>query len=93
MLTSPQDSLQYWFDSEFLKALARLASEFGAPPSQKTIGIGSMMMSMRHNPGMARPRGGTGALTQALLKLVTEKGGVVLCDRAVKSVWRCISAR
>ena len=87
MLTSPQDSLQYWFDSEFLKApLARLASEFGAPPSQKTIGIGSMMMSMRHNPGMARPRGGTGALTQALLKLVTEKDGVVLCDRAVESV-------
>ncbi|MEY2832020.1 MAG: hypothetical protein RLZZ574_1278, partial [Cyanobacteriota bacterium] len=87
MLTSPQDSLQYWFDSEFLKApLARLASEFGAPPSQKTIGIGSMMMSMRHNPGMARPRGGTGALTKALLNLVTEKGGVVLCDRAVETV-------
>ena len=87
MLTSPQDSLQYWFDSEFLKApLARLAAEFGAPPSQKTIGIGSMMMSMRHNPGMARPRGGTGALTKALLKLVEAKGGVVLCDRAVESV-------
>jgi phytoene dehydrogenase-like protein len=79
--------LQYWFDSEFLKApLARLASEFGAPPSQKTISIGSMMMSMRHNPGMARPRGGTGALTKALLNLVTEKGGVVLCDRAVETV-------
>ena len=87
MLTSPEDSLQYWFDSEFLKApLARLASEFGAPPSQKTIGIGSMMMSMRHNPGMARPRGGTGALTKALLKLVKEKGGDVFCDRAVESV-------
>ena len=87
MLTSPQDSLQYWFDSEFLKApLARLASEFGAPPSQKTIGIGSMMMSMRHNPGMARPRGGTGALVKALLKLVKEKGGEVFCDRAVESV-------
>ena len=87
MLTSPQDSLQYWFDSEFLKApLARLASEFGAPPSQKTIGIGSMMMSMRHHPGMARPRGGTGALTKALLKLVKEKGGDVICDRAVESV-------
>ena len=87
MLTSPQDSLQYWFDSEFLKApLARLAAEFGAPPSQKTIGIGSMMMSMRHNPGMARPRGGTGALTKALLKLVEAKGGVVLCDRSVESV-------
>ena len=87
MLTSPKDSLQYWFDSEFLKApLARLAAEFGAPPSQKTIGIGSMMMSMRHNPGMARPRGGTGALTKALVRLVQEKGGTVLCDRAVETV-------
>ena len=87
MLTSPQDSLQYWFDEEFLKApLARLASEFGAPPSQKTIGIGSMMMSMRHHPGMARPKGGTGALTKALVKLVTEKGGVILCDRSVETV-------
>lgn len=38
MLTSPQDSLQYWFDSEFLKApLARLASEFGAPPPKKQL--------------------------------------------------------
>jgi beta-carotene ketolase (CrtO type) len=87
MLTSPQDSLQEWFDSEFLKApLARLASEFGAPPSQKTIGIGSMMMSMRHHPGMARPRGGTGALTQALLRLVKDKGGAVFCDRSVEAV-------
>ncbi|MEY2855944.1 MAG: hypothetical protein RLZZ74_253 [Cyanobacteriota bacterium] len=87
MLTSPTDSLEYWFDSEFLRApLARMAAEFGAPPSQKTIGIGSMMMSMRHNPGMARPRGGTGALTQALLNLVKNKGGVVLCDRSVESV-------
>ena len=87
MLTSPEDSLEYWFDSEFLKApLARLASEFGAPPSQKTIGIGSMMMSMRHHPGMARPRGGTGALTKALLNLVKDKGGEVLCDRSVSEV-------
>ena len=87
MLTSPQDSLQYWFDSEFLKApLARLAAEFGAPPSQKTIGIGSMMMSMRHSPGMARPRGGTGALTKALVKLVEAEGGTILCDRPVETV-------
>ncbi|KST64912.1 beta-carotene ketolase CrtO [Mastigocoleus testarum] len=87
MLTSPKDSLEYWFDSEFLRApLARLAAEFGAPPSQKTIGIGSMMMSMRHNPGMARPRGGTGALTRALLNLVRDKGGVVLCNASVETV-------
>jgi beta-carotene ketolase (CrtO type) len=87
MLTSPEDHLNEWFDSEFLKApLARLASELGAPPSQKTIAIGGMMMSMRHNPGMARPKGGTGALTQALLNLVKHEGGEVLTDQHVSQV-------
>jgi beta-carotene ketolase (CrtO type) len=87
MLTSAEDLLNEWFDSEFLKApLARLASELGAPPSQKTIGIGAIMMAMRHNPGMARPRGGTGALVQALVNLVTSKGGVILTDQHVEKV-------
>lgn len=87
MLTSPKEILDEWFDSEFLKApLARLASELGAPPSQKTIAIGAMMMSLRHHPGMSRPRGGTGALTQALLNLVKSKGGMVLCDQPVERV-------
>lgn len=87
MLTSPEDLLNEWFDSEFVKApLARLAAELGAPPSQKTIAIGAMMMSLRHNPGMARPRGGTGALVKALLNLVKSKGGEVLCDQHVEQV-------
>jgi beta-carotene ketolase (CrtO type) len=87
MLTSAEDSLNEYFDSEFLKApLARLASELGAPPSQKTLSIGAIMMAMRHHPGMARPRGGTGALTQALLNLVQSLGGKVLTDQAVEKV-------
>ncbi|MBD2606648.1 NAD(P)/FAD-dependent oxidoreductase [Scytonema hofmannii FACHB-248] len=87
MLTSAEDLLNEWFDSEFLKApLARLAAELGAPPSQKTIAIGAIMMAMRHDPGMARPRGGTGALVQALVNLVTSKGGVILTDQHVDKV-------
>ncbi|PIG93999.1 beta-carotene ketolase CrtO [Gloeocapsopsis sp. IPPAS B-1203] len=87
MLTSAEDLLNEWFDSEFLKApLSRLAAELGAPPSQKTIAVGAIMMAMRHDPGMARPRGGTGALVQALLNLVKSKGGVVLCDQQVKKI-------
>jgi len=87
MLTSGEDILNEWFDSEFLKApLARLCAELGAPPSQKTLAIGAIMMAMRHNPGMARPRGGTGALTQALVNLVTSKGGVILTDQRVEKV-------
>jgi len=87
MIASPKDLLDEWFDSEIVKApLARLAAEIGAPPSQKGIAVGAMMMAMRHSPGMTRPRGGTGALTQALVKLVTEKGGIILTEQAVKEV-------
>lgn len=87
MLSSGEDVLNEWFDSEFLKApLARLCAELGAPPSQKTNAVGAIMMAMRHDPGMARPRGGTGALVQALLKLVQSKGGVVLTDQHVEKV-------
>ena len=87
MLTSAEDLLNEWFDEEFLKApLARLSAELGAPPSQKTIAIGAIMMAMRHDPGMARPRGGTGALVQALVNLVTGKGGTILTDQHVEKI-------
>lgn len=87
MLSSAEDSLNEWFDSEFIKApLARLASEMGMPPSQKNLSIGAIMMAMRHDPGMARPRGGTGALTQALVKLVQHLGGTILTDQQVEKV-------
>lgn len=87
MFTSPKDVLEEWFDSEFLKApLARLASELGAPPSQKTISVGAIMMAMRHNPGMARPKGGTGALVKALVNLVTSLGGEILTDQHVERI-------
>ncbi len=87
MLTSAEDVINEWFDSEFLKApLARLASELGAPPSQKSIAVGAIMMTMRHNPGMARPRGGTGALVKALVNLVTSLGGKILTDQHVEKI-------
>jgi beta-carotene ketolase (CrtO type) len=87
MLTSAEDLLNEWFDEEFLKApLARLASELGAPPSQKMLGIGAIMMAMRHDPGMARPRGGTGALVAALVNLVKSLGGEILTDQQVEKI-------
>ena len=87
MLSSAEDLLNEWFDSEIVKApLARLASELGVPPSQKNLAVGAMMMAMRHYPGMARPKGGTGALTQALVNLVRDRGGVILTDQYVKQI-------
>ena len=87
MISSPEDLINEWFDAEFIKApLARLAAEIGAPPSQKGLAVGAMMMAMRHSPGMARPRGGTGALVQALVNCVTSHGGKILCEQSVKEV-------
>ncbi len=87
MLTSAEDLLNEWFDEEFIKApLARFAAELGAPPSQKTLAVGAIMLAMRHNPGMARPRGGTGALVQALLNVVKSYSGVVLTDQHVEKI-------
>lgn len=87
MLSSAEDLLNEWFDSEILKApLARLAAEMGVPPSQKNLGIGTIMMALRHDPGMARPKGGTGALTQALVNCVTALGGTILTEQSVQRV-------
>jgi beta-carotene ketolase (CrtO type) len=87
MLMSAEDLLNEWFDTEIVKApLARLAAELGVPPSQKNLAIGAMMLSLRHQPGMARPKGGTGALTAALVKLVKHLGGEILTDQLVKQV-------
>lgn len=87
MLTSAEDLLDEWFTEPWLKApLARLASELGLAPSQKNLAIGAMMMALRHQPGMARPRGGTGALIAALLKRIQHDGGVVLTEKNVERV-------
>ncbi len=50
------------------------------------MSFGAMMMMLRHNPGMARPRGGSGGLVEALVKLVTSEGGTILTDQKVEKV-------
>lgn len=87
MFSSPMDMLDEYFDSEFLKApLARLAAELSTPPSQKNMAVGAIMMTLRHNPGMARPKGGTGALSEALVNCVKDLGGVILTEQTVEKV-------
>lgn len=87
VLNSPIDNINEYFDSEFLKApLARLSAELSSPPSQKAMSFGAMMMTMRHDPGMARPRGGSGGLVEALVKLVQSEGGVILTNQDVEKV-------
>lgn len=87
MFTSPLDIIDEYFDSEFVKApLARLAAELSTPPSQKNMAVGSIMMALRHDPGMARPKGGTGALTTALIRCVQDLGGDICTEQQVEKV-------
>lgn len=87
LVTSPTNLLSEWFDSETVKApLACLAAQIGAPPSQKGIAIGAMRMAMRHDPGLFRPRGGSGALVAALVRRIEEKGGTILTEQRVERV-------
>ncbi|MES1022524.1 beta-carotene ketolase CrtO [Gloeocapsa sp. BRSZ] len=87
LFTSAKDIIEEYFDAEFIKApLARMAGELSTPPSQKTSAIGSIMMAMRHNPGVSRPKGGTGALTQALVAAVKDLGGDIFTDQHVEKV-------
>jgi len=87
VLSSPLDNINEYFDAEFVKApLARMSAELSSPPSQKAMAFGAMMMVLRHNPGMARPRGGSGGLVDALVQLVTSKGGVILTEQDVEQV-------
>jgi beta-carotene ketolase (CrtO type) len=87
LLSSPIDNINEYFDEEFVKApLARLSAELSSPPSQKAMSFGAMMMGLRHNPGMARPLGGTGGITKALVNCVTSLGGQILTDQRVEKV-------
>jgi beta-carotene ketolase (CrtO type) len=87
MFTSPMDIIDEYFDSEFLKApLARLAAELSTPPTQKNMAVGSIMMALRHEPGMARPKGGTGALVEALVRCVQDLGGDIRTEQSVQKV-------
>ncbi|MFQ4143140.1 beta-carotene ketolase CrtO [Chlorogloeopsis sp. ULAP02] len=87
LLSSATDHINEYFDSEFLKApLARLSAELSSPPSQKAMSFGAMMLALRHSPGMARPRGGSGALTDALVNCVKSKGGTILTNQNVEKI-------
>ncbi|WP_017654267.1 beta-carotene ketolase CrtO [Fortiea contorta] len=87
LFSSPIDNINEYFDCEFIKApLARLSAELSSPPSQKAMSFGAMMLLLRHNPGMARPKGGSGALVEALVRLVKSKSGVILTNQKVEKV-------
>lgn len=67
-------------------ALVWLAAQSGPPPSAAATGDFLGWHAMIHRSGVKRPRGGSGALTQALAKCLEHHGGEVRLSAEVERI-------
>ena len=67
-----------YFEEEKLKALlVWMAAQSGPPPTEPMTGPFLLWHPLYHEGGIARPRGGSGVLTQALRRQIEAHGGDV----------------
>ena len=67
-------------------AMAWLAAQSGPPPTAAASGDFLGWHSMIHRSGVKRPRGGSGALTQAMAKCLAHHGGEVMLEAEVEQI-------
>ncbi|HEU4457168.1 MAG TPA: NAD(P)/FAD-dependent oxidoreductase [Longimicrobium sp.] len=76
-----------YFREEKVKApLVWMAAQSGPPPIEPLTAPFLLWQPLYHEGGIARPRGGSGVLTQALARHVTSHGGEVHTDAAVEEI-------
>ncbi|MCA9836281.1 MAG: NAD(P)/FAD-dependent oxidoreductase [Trueperaceae bacterium] len=79
--------LDNYFKEEKIKApLVWMAAQSGPPPSESLTAPFLLWHPLYHEGGMARPRGGSGMLTQALQKHIEAHGGKVYLNAAVSEI-------
>jgi phytoene desaturase len=87
LMTSYGALVKQTFKHEGLRAaMAWLAAQSGPPPSAMATGDFLGWHSMIHRSGVKRPRGGSGALTQAMAKCLTHHGGEVRLNAEVDKI-------
>ena len=75
------------FEHEGLRAaLVWLAAQSGPPPTAAATGDFLGWHAMIHRSGVKRPRGGSGALTQALARCLAHHGGAVRLSAEVERI-------
>ncbi len=76
-----------YFDEEKIRAmLAWMAAQSGPPPTEPLTGPFVLWHPLYHLGGAARPRGGSGMLTQALRRCVEAHGGAVHTNAPVEEI-------
>ena len=81
------DLLGEYFTEEKVRApLAWMAAQSGPPPSEPITAPFALWHPLYHEGGIARPRGGSGMLTQALRRCVEAHGGAVHTSAPVEAI-------
>jgi phytoene dehydrogenase-like protein len=79
--------LRSYFDEEKLQTLiAWMAAQSGPPPTEPLTGPFALWHALYHEGGVARPKGGSGMLTQALRSHVESHGGDVFTNAPVDEI-------
>ena len=76
-----------YFSEEKVKTpLVWMAAQSGPPPTEPMTSPFLLWHPLYHEGGMARPRGGSGMLTQALQKHIEAHGGEVFTNAAIAEI-------
>jgi phytoene dehydrogenase-like protein len=87
LLTPPTVFIDRFFTDERLKgAMAWWAVQTGTPPTKPGSTLAMSLQSGSHLSGSARPKGGSGALSQAMANAITSAGGEVLTGQHVSRI-------
>ena len=79
--------VQEYFAEEKIRApLTWMAAQSGPPPSEPLTGPFVLWQPLYHEGGIARPRGGSGMLTQALQHHIEDHGGTVHVNAPVEAI-------
>jgi phytoene dehydrogenase-like protein len=79
--------LDMYFSEEKIKApLVWMAAQSGPPPTEAMTAPFLLWHPLYHQGGMARPKGGSGMLTQALQKHIEAHGGKVFVNAEVSEI-------
>ena len=81
------DVVKEYFSEEKVRApLVWMAAQSGPPPTEPLTGPFVLWQPLYHEGGIARPRGGSGMLTQALQRHVEAHGGKVHLNAPVEAI-------
>ena len=88
MMVSALDICEEWFESPEVKAtLTKYTAENGLSPQTKGTGLMLfLIIPLSHDYGGAIPEGGSGALSEAMVRCILHYGGTVLTDHKVEKV-------